>query len=108
MHPIHKSNEKDDPNNFRGISIASCFGKLFIKLLKNRLQSFVDENIPISKHQGSGKINSHTSDHLMVIKCLIDKIVKGQKNKLYACFVDVKKAYDCTSREILFHKLLTE
>ena len=34
LHPIHKSNEKDDPNNFRGISIASCFGKLFIKLLK--------------------------------------------------------------------------
>ena len=44
----------------------------------------------------------------MVIKYLIDKIVKGQKQKLYACFVDVKKAYDCTSRELLFHKLMTE
>ena len=36
LHPIHKSNEKDDPNNFRGISIASCFSKLYIKLLKTR------------------------------------------------------------------------
>ena len=27
---------------------------------------------------------------------------------MYACFVDVKKAYDCTNRELLFHKLLTE
>ena len=44
----------------------------------------------------------------MVIKCLIDKIVKGEKKKLYACFVDVKKAYDCTNREMLFHKLLSE
>ena len=108
LHPIHKSNEKDDPNNFRGISIASCFGKLFIKLLKNRLQTFLDDKNAISKHQGSGKKNSRTSDHLMVIKCLIDKIVKGEKKKLYACFVDVKKAYDCTNRELLFHKLLTE
>ena len=33
LHPIHKSEEKDDPNNFRGIAISSCFGKLFTKLL---------------------------------------------------------------------------
>ena len=108
LHPIHKSNEKDDPNNFRGISIASCFGKLFIKLMINRLQYFLDDKNAISKQQGSGKKNTRTSDHLMVIKYLIDKIVKGQKKKLYACFVDVKKAYDCTNREILFHKLLMD
>ena len=32
LHPIHKSNEKDDPNNYRGISIATCFRKLSSKL----------------------------------------------------------------------------
>ena len=79
LHPIHKSNEKDDPNNFRGISIASCFGKLFIKILKNRLETFVIENGFISENQGSGKKLSRTSDHLMVIKFLIDKVVKGGK-----------------------------
>ena len=102
MHPIHKSNEKDEPNNFRGISIASCFGKLFIKMLKNRLEEFLNENGFVSKNQGSGKKFNRTSDHLMVIKYFIDKIVKGEKRKLYACFVDIKKAYDCTSRELLF------
>ena len=30
LQPIHKSDEKDDPNNFRGIAIASCFGKLLL------------------------------------------------------------------------------
>ena len=108
LHPIHKSNEKDDPNNFRGISIASCFSKLFIKMLKNRLESFLDDKNCLSKNQGSGKKGSRTSDHLMVIKFLIDKMVKKGKKRLYACFVDVKKAYDCTTREILFQKLLTE
>ena len=108
LHPIHKANEKDDPNNFRGISIASCFGKLFIKLMKNRLQNFIDENNFVSRNQGSGKKGSRTSDHLMVIKCLIDKMIKGEKKKLYVCFVDVKKAYDYTNREILFHKLMTD
>ena len=108
LHPIHKSNEKDDPNNFRGISIASCFGKLYIKILKNRLQDFIDEKKCLSKNQGSGRKLSRTSDHLMVIKFFIDKIVKSGNTKLYTCFVDVKKAYDCTLRELLWCKLLTE
>ena len=55
LHPIHKSNEKDDPNNFRGISISSCFGKLFIQIMKNRLESFIDEKGGLSKNQGSGQ-----------------------------------------------------
>ena len=108
LHPIHKSNEKDDPNNFRGISISSCFGKLFIKILKNRLQSFIDERGLISKYQGSGKASSRTADHLMVIQYMINKIVKGEKKKLYTCFVDIKKAYDCTNRELLYYMLLTQ
>ena len=84
LHPIHKSNEKDDPNNFRGISIASCFGKLYIKILKDRLQSFMDEKNCISKCQGSGKKMSRTSDHLMVLKFLIDRTVKKKRNYMLA------------------------
>ena len=63
LHPIHKSDEKSDPNNFRGIAISSCFGKLFTKLLKNRLQTYCDKKSIINKVQGSGKKSSRTSDH---------------------------------------------
>ena len=49
LHPIHKSGEKDDPDNFRGLAIASCFGKLFTTLLRNRLQDLCDKNLSISK-----------------------------------------------------------
>ena len=108
LHPIHKSDEKSDPNNFRGIAISSCFGKLFTKLLKNRLQSYCDGNNLINKVQGSGKKSSRTSDHLMVIKYFIDNFVKTQRKKLFACFVDIKKAFDCTNRQLLFYKLLSE
>ena len=62
----------------------------------------------MSKNQGSGKKGSRTSDHLMVIKFLIDKIVKKGKKRLYACFVDIRKAYDCTIRELLYKKLMTD
>ena len=108
LNPIHKSNEKNNPNNFRGIALSSCFGKLFTKLLRNRLQVFCDKRNIIDSCQGSGKKNTRTSDHLMVIKFLIDKIVKGEKNKLFACFVDIKKAFDFTPRNLLFCNLLTD
>ena len=42
----------------------------------------------------------------MVIKFLIEKIVNGEKKKLFACFVDIKKAFDFTPRHLLFYNLL--
>ena len=108
LNPIHKSDEKNDPNNFRGISIASCFGKLFTTMLRNRLQSFCDKNSLVSKFQGSGKKKSRTADNHLILKFLIEKIVKSEGKKLYCCFVDVKKAFDFTNRKMLFSKLITD
>ena len=34
--PLHKSGEKSDTNNYRGIAVSSCFGKLFNKMLQKR------------------------------------------------------------------------
>ena len=62
----------------------------------------------ISPTQGSGKPGSRTSDHLLVLRFLVDKYVNGQGGKLYSCFVDLKKAYDTVPRVKLFFKLLKE
>ena len=72
------------------------------------MESYCEKNNIINRAQGSGKKSSRTSDHLMVVKYFIDKIVKNQKKKLFACFVDIKKAFDCTNRQLLFFKLLSE
>ena len=42
--PIHKSGEKSDPNNFRGVAVSSCFGKLFNKIMQKRLENRCKEN----------------------------------------------------------------
>jgi hypothetical protein len=34
--PIYKSGPKDDPTNYRGITIGSALGKLFAKILNTR------------------------------------------------------------------------
>ena len=43
LSPIHKSGEKNDPNNFRGVTVSSCYGKLFNKLLLKRLEDLCNK-----------------------------------------------------------------
>ena len=104
--PLHKKNEKSDPNNFRGIVVSSCLGKLFNKILQKRLEKFCNEKNIINDIQGSGKANSRTCDHHLILRFLIDKYVNGQGKKLFACFVDLQKAYDTVPRIKLFYSLL--
>ena len=86
--PLHKSGPLDDPNNFRGICVSSCIGKLFNTLLRQKLETFCDKNSLINKYQGSGKKQSRTADHLMVLRFIVDHFVKGASKKVYACFYD--------------------
>ena len=106
--PLHKSGPKDDPNNFRGICVSSCIGKLFNTLLRCRLEKKCVEMGWIGKYQLSGKKGARTSDHLLVLRFLIDKYVRGRKQKLFICFFDLRKAFDTVSRVRLFYQLLTE
>ena len=39
--PIFKEGPKLDPSNYRGITLISCIGKLFLSILNNRLIEFV-------------------------------------------------------------------
>ena len=40
--PIFKSDDAFDPNNYRGIAVSSCFGKLFTLVINERLVEFLD------------------------------------------------------------------
>ena len=49
--PIHKGGNKTDPSNYRGISLASCLGKLFLSILNVRLTDFSMKNGLLLKTQ---------------------------------------------------------
>ena len=103
--PIFKAGSKADPNDYRGICISSAITKLFTSMINTRIQKVADEKGLISKNQIGFKKNSRTSDHLLTLKMIIKKYVQMGKKKIYACFVDLKKAYDSVPHKGLFLKL---
>ena len=81
--------KKGKCSNERGITLASNFGKLYERIINNR----VLEQVNISKAQAGGKKGIATVDHTMVVKDLIQE-AKTKKNPVYIVFLDVTKAYD--------------
>lgn len=103
--PLHKSGSKDDPSNFRGITIGSCVGKLFLKILNNRLEKFITKRNIVGPEQIGFFKGKRTSDQMFVLKTLIDNYTKQGHKRLYTCFVDFKKAFDKVWHLALFFKL---
>ena len=105
LKPIYKKGEVKDPDNYRGLAIGSSFSKLFSLILLTRLTKYIDANNLISTKQTGFMKGSRTSDHIFLLQTIIEKIVKKNKSKLYAAFIDFKKAYDTVDRKKLFERL---
>ena len=62
--PIYKNKgDKSSPDNYRGITLLSCFGKLFTSILNNRLNNYL-ENMNILADEQAGFCKGYsTTDH---------------------------------------------
>ena len=77
---------------------------MFTRIIFNRLEKYLENNNIICPEQIGFKRGVRSSDHIFTLKSLIDKFFKNNKY-LYACFVDLKKAFDTVNRQALLFKL---
>ena len=104
--PIYKKENKLNPDNYRGICVMNAILKVLCLTLNERLKSSLYKMNTINKAQIGFKAKCRTSDHILTLKTLINKHVKDKnKKKVFACFVDFRKAYDFIWPKGLFHKL---
>ena len=101
--PISKGADTSVPSNYRGITILSSVAKLFNSLLNERLSKFLEKKDTLDKKQIGFKKGFRTTDHMFTLRTLIEKYIKT--GKLYACFVDFKKAFDSIDHVSLLYKL---
>ena len=102
--PIFKANENKKFENYRSISVLTCFSKVLEKLMYKRLIDFVEENDILSKHQYGFRKNRST-EHAIIE--FIDKVTRAIDERKYTAsvFLDLSKAFDTIDHRILIGKL---
>ena len=102
--PIFKKGDKSDVNNYRGITIINTLQKLLAKVLARRLQVVCNEYGLIRKEQvGFISEGECTSQIVTLLECCQRRRII-EKNTIL-CFLDLRKAYDLVSHELLLKKL---
>ena len=102
--PIYKKGYKLDPSNYRGITLISCLGKLFLSILNARLLLFTHNQSILAEIQLGFVPGNRTSDAHIIINNLVKMICHKSNSKIYSCFVDFKMAFDSVPRDILLKK----
>ena len=99
-----KKGEETNPDNYRGITLLSCLGKLFTSILNDRITKFLDKEHLLGEEQAGFRQNYSTLDNIFVLKCIVD-LYLNKKKRLYCAFIDYKKAFDLIDRASMWLKM---
>ena len=100
--PIPKKGDLQRCDNWRGISLLDVVGKVFARVIQERLQVIAESLLPESQcgfRKGRG-----CCDMIFVARQLLEK-AREHKDDLSTLFVDLRKAYDSVPREALWRVL---
>ena len=105
MYQYTKKGSLGSVENYRGITSLSALGKLFTKVLNDRLTGWAENYQVYIEAQAGFRANMGTTDNIFTLHGLITHII-NQGKKIYCAFVDLSKAFDNLNRDILWHKLI--
>ena len=104
--PIHKKGSMLEITNYRGISLLSTIGKIFVSIINNRIVKWTEDNKILSQGQIGFIKGNRTSDAMIVVQNIINKYCHKQGQKIYSCLVDFEKAFDNVPRDLMLTKKL--
>jgi len=101
--PLFKKGDKNNPANYRGISLLSTVSKIFTSILNKRLYSWAEYENKICEEQAGFRKQYATTDHIFTLVSMIRKCLYGRrKSKLYVVFIDYLVAFDSVDRDSLW------
>ena len=88
FYPLHKGGTRSNPQNYRGISLLSVWGKTFCEVLNNRLLKWAQSADVLYEEQAGYKKGYSTIDNIFVLQSLAQKYISEPKGRYYVLFVD--------------------
>ena len=102
IYPIYKKGDKRDIENYRPISILTCFSKIFDNLVANHISDFVQLKIVREQHgfcKGRSKVT-----HLLLFTNFISKSI-DESHQVDCIYIDFSKAFDSVAHRRLLQKV---
>ena len=102
--PIHKQGKsKNNPSSFRPISLTPHLGKVFERVLKIRLEYFLEKKQILPLFQAGFRKGRSVTDHLVHLTSHVKKAL-AKRHSVVSTFFDIHRAYDSVWHYKLLHK----
>lgn len=102
--PVFKKGDVESVTNYRPISLISNLAKVMEKCIKNRLYKFLETHKILSANQFGFRNHIGTEDAILKLTSEILKVTDKNKKAL-VIYLDLAKAFDTVSHQILTQKL---
>ena len=101
---LYKKDDPTHPANYRPISLLCLAGKTLTRVLSDRMLAWAERRGLLPDNQGGFRPRRGTVELVAALRMLLSMRV-AERKRTYACFVDVRKAYDSVWRSALWCKL---
>ena len=102
--PVYKKGSKQDPNNYRPVSLTSCILKVFEQILLDTMLDFVEENNIMSPYQHGFYRSRSTCTNLLNFWHDVTKLADIH-SQISVIYTDMSKAFDRIPHKYLIAKL---
>ena len=102
--PLYKKGQKEQPTNYRPISLLDPFSKVYEKILEGQLRTYMETNRLLTKNQHGYRMQ-HSCDSMIIsfLQEMSDSLQAGDISVVL--MLDCSKAFDSISRPLLLKKL---
>lgn len=104
---LHKKGPYNDPTNYRGIALLNSLEKIFSQILLGRLADWAEASGVLPECQSGFRRGRGCADNVFTLTSAVQINLRLKNRKVFAIFVDFRRAFDSVSHGLLWRKLHT-